>query len=174
MSVASLAKGFGVPVAALCGTHSLVQRFERASETLVHCSPPSVPTLLAANRALQENRVRGDSRRFALASLVRRFRTQLKKIGFEARGGLFPIQNIENLSGRAAVVHFRRLRQFGVQTILRQLNNSRHPQIAFVITARHRREDIDCAVAALARVTGGAVSHRKLPAHSFTDDLRVL
>lgn len=156
VSVASLAKGFGVPVAALCGTHSFVQRFERVSETRVHCSPPAVPTLLAANHAQRENRVRGDSQRFVLANLVRCFRTRLKEIDFKACGGLFPIQNIETLTGRAAVAGFRRLKQLGVQTVLRQLNGSQLPQIAFIITARHRHKDIDHAVAALARVTGEA------------------
>jgi len=156
VSVASMAKGFGAPLAVLCGSHSFVQRFERASETRVHCSPPDVPTLLAANHALRENQARGDSQRFALASLVRRFRTRLKAIGLETCGGLFPIQNIETLTGRAAVASFRRLKQFGVQTVLRQLTRSQLPQIVFIITARHRREDIDLAVAALARVTGEA------------------
>ena len=53
--ISSLAKAFGVPVAALSGSTELVGRFVRESETRVHCSPPSIPVIHAADRALTIN-----------------------------------------------------------------------------------------------------------------------
>ena len=46
----SLAKGFGVPLAALSGSRALIERFREHSETRIHCSPPSVAAIHAAHR----------------------------------------------------------------------------------------------------------------------------
>ena len=48
---ASLAKGFGVPLAVLTGSDGLLRRFEAHSQTRVHASPPSAAVLAAARRA---------------------------------------------------------------------------------------------------------------------------
>ena len=72
----SLAKAFGVPIAVLAGSEALIGRFEQRSETRLHCSPPSLAALRAAEHALAMNRVqataagsmcRGSSRAFALS-----------------------------------------------------------------------------------------------------------
>jgi len=55
--VSSLAKAFGVPVAVIAGSGSLTGRYERRSETRVHCSPPSFAHLRAAEHALEVNRL---------------------------------------------------------------------------------------------------------------------
>ncbi|HEX8903780.1 MAG TPA: hypothetical protein VF771_02920, partial [Longimicrobiaceae bacterium] len=47
-AASSLAKGFGVPVAVLCGSEALVARFRDRAETRVHCSPPSEAVVHAA------------------------------------------------------------------------------------------------------------------------------
>ncbi len=60
---ASLAKGLGVPVAVLTAASSIVERFERQSQTRVHCSQPSMATIRAAQRALTLNETAGDARR---------------------------------------------------------------------------------------------------------------
>ena len=39
---ASLAKGFGVPIAVLAGSRARIREFEEKSLTRVHCSPPSM------------------------------------------------------------------------------------------------------------------------------------
>src|SRR5262245_35223551 len=49
---ASLAKGFGVPVALLAGGDSLLRRFERESASREHMSPPSMAEIQAARHAL--------------------------------------------------------------------------------------------------------------------------
>ena len=48
----SLAKGFGTPMPLLAGSASVIRRFEEHSETRIHCSPPSLAALHAAEHAL--------------------------------------------------------------------------------------------------------------------------
>jgi len=91
----SLAKGFGVPVAALSGTRNAIDWFERRSETSIHCSPPSNAALSAVAHALDVNRDCGDALRTRLANLIGIFRRKLQAIGLTTRGGLFPVQTIE-------------------------------------------------------------------------------
>ena len=90
----SLAKGFGVPIAVLAGSRAWIRRYEEKSLTRVHCSPPSVATLRAAEHAVEMNRTWGDILRHRLALLVRRFREGLRALGLSASGGLFPIQTL--------------------------------------------------------------------------------
>ena len=149
MTISSLAKAFGVPVAVLSGSRSAVQRFEANSETRIHCSPPSVPVIRAAEHALSLNRKYGDGLRLRLASLVKYFRHGAQSAGFRFTGGIFPVQTLAPIS--AAVtgrLHQRLLRQ-GVRAVLRRSLDGRSDRLSFVITARHTPESIDTAIAAL-------------------------
>jgi 8-amino-7-oxononanoate synthase len=166
--LSSLAKGFGVPVAALCGSRSLVAWFEAHSETRVHCSPPSAATIHAVEHALEVNRTRGDSLRLRLARLVGHFRERLRAAGFAATGGLFPMQTLAPVPRIDAVTLHRRLCAAGVSTVLHRGHMGREPRISFLITARHATNEIDEAVDALSeatRATGTATTLRKIPIH---------
>ena len=88
----SLAKGFGVPVAVLAGSTTLLQRFMATSETRMHSSPPSAAVMHAAEHGLAVNQARGDALRRHLVQVIRHFRSQLTAAGFSAVGGLFPVQ----------------------------------------------------------------------------------
>lgn len=68
---ASLAKGFGVPVAVLAGSDALMRRFKANSQTRLHASPPSVAVIHAAMHALALNRQCGDTLRLRLSRRVR-------------------------------------------------------------------------------------------------------
>jgi 8-amino-7-oxononanoate synthase len=59
----SLAKGFGARLAALGGNTRLIRQFMRQSETRLHCSPPSIAVLRAAEHAFgaQQDTRRRDS-----------------------------------------------------------------------------------------------------------------
>jgi 8-amino-7-oxononanoate synthase len=140
---ASLAKGLGAPVAVLAAAEAVLDRFEAASGMLVHCSPPSVAVICAAEHALDVNEREGDDLRARLAGLVRRFRAGARARGFSVAGGLFPVQTLE-LGGGAADLHARLLER-GVRTVLHG-----GPRLSFLITARHTRADVDQALAALA------------------------
>jgi len=95
---ASLAKGFGVPLAVLAGSGGLLQRFAAHSQTRVHASPPSAAVLAAAQRAMALNARHGDALRATLAERVAQWRSGMAAAGIACRGGSFPVQR---LPGRA-------------------------------------------------------------------------
>ncbi len=148
----SLAKGFGVPVAALCGSEAVVRRFERLSETRVHSSPPSIAVIRAAEHALIVNRHHGDAIRFRLARLVRYFRDQLRRIGLRVAGGLFPVQTLAPVRGLDVERVHDRLSTAGVRAVLHRDRLGRGARLSFLLTASHTIDELDCAVAALAAV----------------------
>ncbi len=145
---ASLAKAFGSPLAAVAGSAGVVERYEADADTRVHSSPPSAAALHAAERALSVNARHGDELRLRLASLVRRFRTGLERLGLEARGGRLPVQTID------ADLHSALLAR-GVRTVRR--GNS----VTFLITAVHRTRDVDEALHAVDDVARAAVGRRE-------------
>ena len=150
---ASLAKGFGVPLAALSGAGEVIGRFEAQSQTRAHASPPSVAAVRAAERALALNRLRGDTLRHRLARLVRHFRARLADLGLTAHGGLFPVQTLAPARALDWVAVHARLLERGVRTVLHRPRPTAGPRLSLLITARHRLVDIDTAVDALAEAT---------------------
>ena len=154
--VASLAKGFGVPVAVVAGSQVTVRRYEARSETRVHCSPPSNAHLSAAAHALRCNAARGDSLRRHLAHLVTRFRTALERRGVPLERGLFPIQTMPSGTGADLRAVHRRLGDLGIQTVLHRQRCGRGPALSFIFTAAHREADIDRTVRALDMALSGA------------------
>jgi 8-amino-7-oxononanoate synthase len=155
----SLAKGFGVPLAVLAGSATMLRRFEAESATRVHCSPPSSAVIHAAEHALDENRRRGTALRLRLTQCVRHFRRRLSEVGLSAAGGLFPVQTLAPISGLDSSVLYERLLHRGIRTVLRRSCHGRRRCISFLLTARHTRSDIDRAVDAL-------VCAADTPAHS--------
>ncbi|HSQ59140.1 MAG TPA: aminotransferase class I/II-fold pyridoxal phosphate-dependent enzyme [Acidobacteriota bacterium] len=140
--VASLAKGFGVPLAALSGTLGVIRKFEARSETRVHCSPPAIPLLLAAMNALQWNTSEGETRRAALCARVREFRRQMRDGGWTVNGGYFPVQTLTGLPpNHAAEIHQALLRR-GVRSVLHMARAPKSAAISFLLTARHTAEEI--------------------------------
>lgn len=91
---ASLAKGFGAPLAVLAGPRALLRGFMEASETRVHCSPPSAAAIAAGNCALQANRRQGRALRRRLRERVVQLRSELASRGLACGGGDFPVQRI--------------------------------------------------------------------------------
>lgn len=147
--ISSLAKAFGAPVAVLCGSTIAVENFEANSETRMHCSPPSIAAVRAAEHALAVNRTHGDALRFRLAKSVTGFRHRAEQAGFQFSGGLFPVQTLAPSPEADAVRLHQRLLQRGIRTVLHYARNRRGIRISFLITARHTPGEIDLAVEAL-------------------------
>ena len=151
LMISSLAKGFGVPLALLAGGKAMIAHFEAQSETRVHCSPPSVAVLRAAESALAENEMNGEVLRLQLAQLVRRFRDRLHRTGVKTSGGLFPVQTITPRNDAEAINLHQRLLQNGVRTVLHRGRNGRQARLSFILTAAHSKDDIDRAIGCLSQ-----------------------
>lgn len=147
--VSSLAKAFGVPIAVLAGGSLAVQTFVARSETRVYSSPPSAAAIHAAARALSINTATGDLLRSRLLELVRYFTDRLRDLGFPARG-LFPVQSLGGASDLDPVTLHDRLRRNGIATIVQGRHGPHKTRVSFIITARHRVDQLDRALAIVA------------------------
>jgi 8-amino-7-oxononanoate synthase len=145
----SLAKGFGAPLAALGGNEQLVSQILSRSETRIHCSPPSIAALNAAEHALALNSTRGDAIRLHLVELVIRFQKQIAEMGISASRSLFPAQALALDPHCDAVQLHRTLREAGVQTLLARNRKASGIALLFVFNASHRIRDVDQAAVLL-------------------------
>jgi len=169
--IASLAKAFGAPVAALLGDAELVSRFAAESATRVHCSPPSAAAIAAAARALAVNAVRGDALRARLAALVSRFRAGAERAGVPLGVGAFPAQAVmlsaDDGDPRAVQA---RLRARGTTAVPTRAHGAPAARLTFLITAAHDGAAVDRAArdvaATLAERRHGVARARRTAAHS--------
>lgn len=164
--ISSLAKAFGTPVAVLTGNRDAVKAFASNSETRMHCSPPAVAVIRAAEHALGVNRVHGDRLRLRLARLVAHFRHRAVQAGFRLTGEPFPVQTLAAAREVDTLRLHERLLAHGIRTVLLRAQARRGPRISFVITARHAPEEIDRAGQILAGsadlasgITAGGYNH---------------
>ncbi|OQX15430.1 MAG: hypothetical protein BWK73_06730 [Thiothrix lacustris] len=155
---ASLAKGFGVPIAVLAGSQPCLARLTRDSLIRVHCSPPSAATWAATNHALGMNERRGDWLRKRLLQNVRRFRDVLVQAGLRVDGGFFPVQT-PRLGTQAQQIH-ERLQAEGIRTVLHRERGGSPAQLSFLINAAQTPQDIDHAAERLAAITTHNVPQR--------------
>lgn len=152
---ASLAKGLGAPLAALCGSAELLAQFAAGSATRLHCSPPSALVVQAAHQALALNAQAGEGWRAHLLALVQRLRSALLPAGLVPVGRLpFPVQSFVSRQGPERLAQlWRRLRAAGVRALLTGGCQGQAPRLSFIVTARHAVAQID-RVAHLAQLLG--------------------
>jgi 8-amino-7-oxononanoate synthase len=150
IAVCSLAKGFGVPIAALSGSKGMVTQYERLSTTRMHCSAPSAAHVSAAGQALALNRRHGAQLRRQLMQGIERFRRRLQDAGIAVNGGFFPVQT-PALAPESDVIHSELLTR-GIQTVLHQAQPGYPAQLSFLITASHQPREIDHAASSLIRI----------------------
>lgn len=139
---ASLAKAFGVPLAAVSGGRRQIGELAAHGDTRWHCSPPAMPLLLAGLHALKENRRQGDRLRGLLASRIGEFRNGLQAIGLSASRHGFPMQSLPGISGKQAVSWHRELGAAGIRSLLTRPHFSGSARLTFLLTATHRPADI--------------------------------
>jgi 8-amino-7-oxononanoate synthase len=147
---ASLAKGFGVPMAVLSCSASFVRRFEEGSQTRVHASPPSAAVINAARRALTLNRYCGDRLRLRLCRMVRWFRGRVTRSGLRLNGGVFPVQSLAPMQGIDAAELHAGLLERQVRTVLQAERGGARASLSFILNAAQTPECIDRAINVLA------------------------
>jgi 8-amino-7-oxononanoate synthase len=146
---ASLAKGFGAPLAVLAGSLAMIKRLAERSQTRRHCSPPAMAVIAAGRAALRINRACGDRLRARLARRVEQLRGGLAERGIACGGGAFPVQVVRLPPGaRLAQVHAALARD-GVH-VVPQLSGS-GGALSFLLRADHRAQEVSHAIASLQR-----------------------
>ena len=148
----SMAKGFGVPVASLCGSFAWVNTFRKNSKTRIHCSPPSAAEISAAWNAIRINHKKGDYLRLQLLERIKFFRKGLQRLGFDLRGGHFPIQTITNLSQEETLALFHRLKKENVHPILTRSHRNDRANLTFLLTAVQPRKNLKKVLKLVARM----------------------
>jgi 8-amino-7-oxononanoate synthase len=149
LTVSSMAKAFGVPMAVFSGPRDLVGSFEAESETRMHCSPVSFADLAAAEHALGVNERFGAPIRERLVGLVRRFRHGIGESAIET-SGLFPVQTLARSPGLDPRVLHQDLAARGIPTVLHGPGCGDGVRVSVLITARHTAGQIDEVVDAIA------------------------
>jgi 8-amino-7-oxononanoate synthase len=140
---ASLAKAFGVPLAALAASNSFIRYFTHRSKTRVHTSPPSIVILRAAEHALLVNARHGDQIRRRLAHVVGYFRDSISDTGLLRTDGVFPVQIIGSHPGADAVKLHRVFRHAGIRTAVTQEPITGETKLPIVFCAWHTVADVD-------------------------------
>ena len=150
LTITSLAKGLGVPVAVLAGRAARLRQFRRWAETRVHTSPVSAWHAWAAVAALHHDARHGEAARQRLERRVAQFRRALLRAGLRPRGGSFPVQKLVLARTTAALSLHQQLRQAGIDTVLLAGEQCPGvPEIAFCLRADHSAAAIDRATTAL-------------------------
>ena len=148
--VASLAKGFGVPMAVVCASPLLVSRIRHRGILRVHGSQPSMADVAAAKHALRLNARAGDSRRRSLHRAVSRFQAELDRHRISPPTSRFPVQLL-TIDQPGLVMES--LTSAGIRAILTGDHRGR-PRLTFILTAQHTDHAIRHAVASVAIALG--------------------
>jgi 8-amino-7-oxononanoate synthase len=143
VTVSSLGKAFGAPIACVAGPSGVVARV-RATGSAIHSSPPSAVDVAAAAAAVAANARVGEALRARLAERVRMLRRLAADCGVVLIGGLFPLQSTPMVGTAAGRMLLRRLAAGGVRAVLRQGCGGRST-VTLVVTAAHRLPEIDRA-----------------------------
>ena len=155
VSVSSLAKGFGAPLAVVAGDARLVSMLAREGPMRVHASPPSAADVAAAEAALCINKQVGEQLRARLLRLVRRLRRGLRRLGMPlAAASCLPVQPVGPLPHALAMRLADGMARRGVRLVLQRPEAGPGLLLTWVITARHQEGDIARALAALAAALG--------------------
>jgi 8-amino-7-oxononanoate synthase len=148
VSVSSLAKAFGAPLATIAGPAAVVAELRTAGSAL-HSSPPSTVDVAAAAAALARNAVAGERLRARLAGHVRALRARAGEHGVVLVGGLFPVQSTPPVPADAGRRLLAGLAADGVYAVLRRACGANGSLVTLVITVAHRRSEIERAAALL-------------------------
>lgn len=139
VSITSLAKGLGVPLAVMSGSYRFIRPFMQHGLSRIHCSQVAHPVAMAAIQALKFNQSQGNQQRAYLSYLIEMFRREVASAGLECSGGIFPVQSIKlaTVDHTLGLYHF--LQKKGVSALLlKGEGGGQNPIISFCInTTQH-------------------------------------
>jgi 8-amino-7-oxononanoate synthase len=137
VTVTSLAKAFGVPMAVIGGTSAFITAFKESSKTRIHSSPVSTVHLQAALNTFRINLNKGDMLRSKLWKNICLLKNKISQKTLVTGGGIFPVQNTRCRSSNETIRLYERLKKNKISTILLSLHNEQIPVISFIIRADH-------------------------------------
>ena len=141
---ASLAKAFGAPLAVVSGAEAFIEQLRNEGGTRVHCSPPSVAAVRAAEAALRINARCGDALRRTLLERVTHLREAMARAGLRACTAFpFPMQHFDAPPHVDTSTLCRRMFAQGVWSVPTQ--GGRRARLTFLVSVRHSARDIDAA-----------------------------
>ncbi len=148
ITISSLAKAFGVPLAILGGSEKMIQQFQYKSSTRLHNSPPSRVDVLAAWHAYHLNQTVGDRLREKLLKNIRFFQKRTEDLP-PSSWAVSPLQTLA--FGKISGLLMQYLRdQHGIMTFTTQPHTpSKRTELGLIIRADHRIEELDYTIRAL-------------------------
>ena len=155
--ISSLAKGFGVPLAAISGSASFIDLFKTKSQVMECSGPPGLVHLAAGLHALQINKYNGDKRRAQLFKNVSMMKMLLNAKGVRLNGGVFPVQSLNFNGVNKADAVYNNLLKDGIETVLTAGHKKAETAVTFIITSKHTRDEIEHAVFCVGKVLVGNV-----------------
>ena len=143
VSIMSLAKAFGVPIAAICAGNKFIESFRDSSQTIAYSSPPSLVHLRAGLHSLKVNKETGDNIRRKLFNNISLLRSHFRNTSLKLNGGIFPVQSLSFRNPDKATAIFDNLYKQGIQAVLTTNHDHTNRSVTFVIRSDHSPGDIE-------------------------------
>lgn len=162
LTINSLAKSWGVPIAALSASPTLIQKYRQISSTRWHCSPVSAADLSILAHAYRRHHLLGARLRKRLVHNISFFQKGLRQMGFRVKEHFFPIQTLE--SRYSPLMLHQYLARQGVKTLLLTTHRKDRPVLTLIIRANHTL----IALKQTLRIIQRFVKERHFSAHQKT------
>ena len=143
------------------GDKHFIRPFKSESQTRMHCSPPAMPTLIAAELALNKNRTIGNQVRKQLLRNSRWFRKILEHFDVPLRNSWFPIQVVPSLDIESIQSILAILKTEGIDAISLRRSNPLVADLAFLIRANQTNKEIRHSGLAIGKAFHGARKRNK-------------
>lgn len=159
LTICSLAKGYGVPVAVLAGSAARLAQWRATAPTRMHTSPVSGWHGWAAAAALAHDARHGEAARQRLARALADFRAAAAGAGLRAHGGDFAVQMLRLGRPGPAVALHQHLARHGIGALLLAgPAPGAAPDVAFCLCAGHRPADFARLGRCLRQFVAGAAA----------------
>lgn len=142
VTIVSLAKAFGAPVAVISGSQNFTAAFKQESKTRESSSPVSNAHLNAATNAININQKTGDHKRKQLLTNILLLKHDMENSGLRLSAGLFPVQSIVNLSLSETNYLFNKLAEYSFKTVLTKRHMDEKPVLTCIINCGHSKSQI--------------------------------